>query len=360
MEKITSPLFFMRESPEALEDVLKKKIRKLKKSNEKLHLEKKLAIQQTGLSPELELVTVLKKSQEKIKIKLTDMLTYDLELLKKNQGNAPTFLKKYHEKVLSFLSEIHEREELFFTSQLNSEKVVQEEKIKRLTAIGGLSARIAHDIRNPMSVIKNTLELLKMELDVKHNEKIQNKFERIDRAIIRINHQVENVLDSIRNKPLQFENTSLSSILNYVIDKINIPSDVTINLPKNDVKVFCDFEKLEVLFINLITNSIQAMDNEGKIDITVEEQQDHVLINVIDNGLGIPDELISKIFDPLFTTKETGTGLGLLSCQAIVKQHGGKIDVTSLAGKRTVFRIKLPKNLEIPSIPNVTHSLKPG
>jgi len=229
-------------------------------------------------------------------------------------------------------------------------KQVQEEKIKRLTAIGELSARIAHDLRNPMSVIKNTLELLKMELDVKHNEKIQNKFERIDRAVIRINHQVENVLDFIRSKPLQFENTSLSSILNYVIDKINIPSDVTINLPKNDVKVFCDFEKLEIVFINLITNSIQAMANTGEINIRCIDEESQIIIEIEDFGPGISEENLSKIFDPLFTTRQIGTGLGLPSCKNIVEKHGGTIEVKSRIDEGTTFVIKLPKKLNLVTV----------
>ena len=231
-----------------------------------------------------------------------------------------------------------------------AKKEAQDEKIKRLTAIGELSARLAHDLRNPMSVIKNTIELLEVELDVKHDPSLTKKFERISRAITRINHQVEDVLDFVKDKPLQFENTSLTSILNFVIDEINVPSDVTINLPKNDVKIYCDFEKLEVVFINLITNAIQAMANQGEINIRIIEEENQAIVEFQDSGLGIPEENLSKIFDPLFTTKQVGTGLGLPSCKNIVEKHNGTIEVKSRIGEGTTFVIHLPKKLNLVTV----------
>jgi len=227
---------------------------------------------------------------------------------------------------------------------------ILEEKIKRLTSIGELSARIAHDLRNPMSVIKNTIELVEEELDVKHDVSLSKKFKRIERAITRINHQVENVLDFVKSKPLQFENTSLSSILNYVIDKINVPSDVTINLPKNDVKIYCDFEKLEVVFINLIANAIQAMSNHGEINVRFTDEENQTVIEIQDSGPGVPSELLPKIFDPLFTTRQVGTGLGLPSCKNIVEKHNGTIEVKTKLGEGTTFVIKLPKKFNLVTV----------
>jgi len=227
---------------------------------------------------------------------------------------------------------------------------VQEEKTKRLTAIGELSARIAHDLRNPMSVIKNTMELVEDELNVESSPSLSKKFKRINRAITRINHQVDNVLDFVKNKPLQFENTSLSSILDFVIDKINVPSDVTINLPKNDTEIFCDFEKLEIVFLNLITNAIQAMSNKGEIDIRFTDEESQVIIEIEDFGPGIPEKNRSQIFDPLFTTRQVGTGLGLPSCKNIVEKHGGTIEVKSRIDEGTTFVIKLPKKIDLVTV----------
>ena len=229
-------------------------------------------------------------------------------------------------------------------------KEVEKEKIKRLTAIGELSARIAHDLRNPMSVIKNTMEIVEMDPDIRSNKKIQSKFDRINRAITRINHQVENVLDFVRDKPLTLENTSLKSILSFVIDRINVPKEVKINLPENDVDINCDFEKLEIVFVNLITNAIQAMSNKGEINITINDEGDYNVVKVNDSGPGIPEDHLPKVFDPLFTTRQIGTGLGLPSCKTIVEKHGGTIEIETEIGKGTTFVIKLPKKTNLVTV----------
>ena len=230
------------------------------------------------------------------------------------------------------LSEIHE-----------AKKEIQNEKLKRLTSIGELSARIAHDLRNPLSVLKNTFELLELDLSEVKTESIKNKMSRIERAITRMNHQVENVLDYVKEKPLKLETTSINSILHYVLERINIPLDIVINLPKDDLKIKCDFEKLEIVFINLITNAIQVMSNKGEINIRTEFVGNTCVIDVEDNGPGVPSELIEKIFDPLFTTRQIGTGLGLPSCKTIVEAHKGTIKVVSSLGKGAIFRIELPQ-----------------
>lgn len=224
-----------------------------------------------------------------------------------------------------------------------AKKQIQEEKLKRLTAIGELSARIAHDLRNPLSVLKNTIELLQLDLSEIQNAKVQNKFDRIKRAITRINHQVENVLDFVKEKPLKLESSSVNSVLSFVIDRINVPPNVIINMPNRDLKIMCDFEKLEIVFVNLLTNAIQMMSNKGEITIRSRPIDDNCVIEIEDTGPGIPTEHLEKIFDPLFTTRQIGTGLGLPSCKTIIEAHKGKISVTSLPGKGAIFRIELPQ-----------------
>jgi signal transduction histidine kinase len=102
----------------------------------------------------------------------------------------------------------------------------------------------------------------------------------------------------------------------------------------------CDAEKIEVAIANLLTNSIQAMDGEGTINIRVNDYDKFYIIEIEDSGPGIPEEILSKIFDPLFTTKPKGTGLGLATVKNIVEQHGGSIYVKN---KPTIFTISLPK-----------------
>lgn len=216
------------------------------------------------------------------------------------------------------------------------------DNITRLVAIGELAARLAHDLRNPLSVIKNTVEIMEHKPKLRIEERIIY-FNRLHRAVDRISHQIEDVLDFVRPLSLTFGNYLLNDILSSAIEKISKPDLVTINLPKNFVQLVCDSIKLEVVFTNLIMNAIQAMNNAGQVDIRITDHDKFVTIQITDTGCGIPQNIISKIFEPLFTTKQAGTGLGLASCKKIIEQHDGTIDVTSTEGKGTTFTIKLPK-----------------
>jgi len=126
------------------------------------------------------------------------------------------------------------------------------------------------------------------------------------------------------------------------IEKISIPSYVETKISKNDVKINCDPVKLDIVFINLIVNSIQAMPNDGELTIEISSKGDFALLKFSDTGKGIPNDVIQKVFDPLFTTKQMGTGLGLASCKNIIEQHKGEISVSN---DPTTFTITLPKNL---------------
>ena len=217
---------------------------------------------------------------------------------------------------------------------------------EKLSAIGELSARIAHDMRNPLSVIKNSAEIIKRSQNMDSNTKIN--WERLERGIYRISHQVDDVLDYVKPSPLKKKPTKISGIIQDAYERIAVPDKIKINLPKTDVTIPCDHDKLETVFVNLIMNSIQAIgDKTGNISINlIEESEDVVLITVHDNGPGIPQKLIRKIFDPLFTTRQIGTGLGLPSCKNIIEKHGGSIDVSSGRGKGTTFLIRLPTKTE--------------
>lgn len=103
----------------------------------------------------------------------------------------------------------------------------------------------------------------------------------------------------------------------------------------------CDSKKLETVFVNLITNAIEVIESKGQIDIRLIDKNDYVLIEIEDSGPGIPENILPKIFEPLFTTKQTGIGLGLPSCKNMTEQHGGIITVKT---NPTVFTIKLPKD----------------
>jgi signal transduction histidine kinase len=163
-----------------------------------------------------------------------------------------------------------------------------------------------------------------------------------------MSHQVDDVLDFVKTAPIKKSPTKISSIIQNSIERIVIPEKIKITLPKTDCTIPCDDKRLEIVFVNLIMNAIQAIDkNEGEIHINlIDESDDVALIIVKDTGPGIPKHLLSKIFDPLFTTRQIGTGLGLPSCKNIIEKHGGTIDVSSIGGKGATFLIRLPKKTE--------------
>ena len=218
----------------------------------------------------------------------------------------------------------------------SSKKAIQQEKF---SSIGELSSRLAHDIRNPLTVIKATIDL--MENDSEKNEKNNLRFASISESVERITHQVENVLDFVREKPITLEFHHVSEILKNTLSRIPNLDPTKISLPKNDAKILCDLHMIEVVFVNLIMNSLQATKNKGDIKISLKELDDVVQIEVEDTGEGIPKDVLSKIFEPLFTTKQEGTGLGLASCKKIIEQHSGTIFVKN---NPTTFTITLPKS----------------
>ncbi|HKU32505.1 MAG TPA: ATP-binding protein [Candidatus Nitrosotalea sp.] len=217
----------------------------------------------------------------------------------------------------------------------------EQQKIKRISDIGVLSARIAHDLKNPLSVIKNSIELLKMRT-TSLDDRTKKDYERIERATVRIAHQIDEVLEYVWPKPLEFSDSSLLDIFQTVISKINV-QQVAIDLPRTDVNILCDASKLEIVFSNLILNAIQAMNGMGNIHIRTKNEEKTTIIEVEDTGHGIPQDLLPRIFEPLFTTRQIGTGLGLVSCKNIIEKHGGSIEIKTQMDKGTTFIINLPK-----------------
>ena len=200
-------------------------------------------------------------------------------------------------------------------------KLIKQEK---LSSIGELASRLAHDIRNPLTVIKVTLDVIKAKNKNLTPEDIE-KFERVDTAMYRITHQIDNVLDFIKGKPLKFKKYQINDIIDSAIEDLPKSENIKIEIVYEKSEIECDFEAMKVVLLNLIINSIHAIKDDGKIKIISKIRGDKVIIQIEDNGPGIPVDILDKIFEPLFTTKEEGTGLGLVSCKSLIEQHHGRI-----------------------------------
>jgi signal transduction histidine kinase len=215
-------------------------------------------------------------------------------------------------------------------------------KKDKMYTIGEMSSRLAHDLQNPLTIIKNTIELLNLK-NPNQDKATKESYDRIARSATKMSEQIRGVLDFVRTSNLIMEKTSILDLLKNVIKDLAIPKHSKIILPDKDVDVYGDVKQLETVFSNLILNAIQAKDNEGKVMIQASEVDDYTIIDVIDNGHGITKENLPRIFEPLFTTKPGGTGLGLASVKTIIENHGGTIECSSIVNKGTVFTIRLPK-----------------
>jgi signal transduction histidine kinase len=216
-------------------------------------------------------------------------------------------------------------------------------KSERFSAIGELASRISHDIRNPLSNIHMSIELIKNSApETKVTDDIINeKLELVSKNVERISHQINDVLGFIQNRQIKRENVNISSCLHETIESLHIPNNIVIKSPKIEKIVSADFFQLQIVFNNLLLNGIQAIGTDnGEILIRFSEEEDNEIIEFENSGPSIPEEILPHVFDSLVTTKQVGTGLGLVSCKTIIENHKGQITVRN---NPTVFTILLPK-----------------
>lgn len=212
-------------------------------------------------------------------------------------------------------------------------------KSERLATIGTMASRIAHDLKQPLTIMYTYAEMLTPEILSKLDSKDKEKWLRLQNSIFDMNRIIEDVLDFARTTEIKKKKSSLLSILRLALNHVKSSYGIEINLPEKDISLNCDSRKIEGVMSNLLNNAVQALDEQGEIDVSISSDSKFVIIRIKDSGSGIPDENLDKIFEPMFTTKKTGTGLGLVICKSIVEQHGGTITVSN---KPTTFTIKLP------------------
>ena len=281
-----------------------------------------------------DLISSLSKKNEELEIS-----NKQLQAQKEENSKLTKDLRSNLEKVVLKEKEL-ELQRDYLTRQVD-EKSNELMKSEKLAIIGELASRMAHDLRNPLSTIKNTIELMESKPKLKIEEKLQY-YGRLRRAMNRMSHQVDDVLDFVRTSELKLQPYSVIDIIESVKDSITIPNDVVINVDRENVRINCDYRKIEAVFTNLLLNAVQAVENKGSVRIRIIDNVSDVLVAFEDSGPGIEAENMRKIFEPLFTTKQLGTGLGLSICKSIVEQHGGSISVKN---NPTTFLIRLPKNL---------------
>ncbi len=225
---------------------------------------------------------------------------------------------------------------------------VQEKLIRseRLAAVGELASGVGHELRNPLNVMRNCAYLLNMTVSDKSDEEAANTLKVLDKQVDIANKIVTDLLDFTRITPPSPDRVDLNTLINESLSWITVPEQVTVNSNINGhpMHVRTDAEQISRVFANIISNAIQAMNaKDGQLDIdTGAEDDGFVWIKFQDNGCGIPEDNLDKIFEPLFTTKPKGIGLGLAITKRLVEQNGGKIEIASQTGQGTTFTVKLP------------------
>lgn len=217
-------------------------------------------------------------------------------------------------------------------------------QIEKLAAAGRLVRTLAHEVRNPLNNINMSVEQLRNEV----SEDLAFYLHIIYKNSNRINDLIKELLDFSKPGELTFQKRSLQSIIDKTIsqalDRI-ILKHVNLQL-KYDPKpafIMADENKLSIAFLNLIINAIEAMqEHTGKLRIEITHGTSIHFVSIIDNGCGIPPENLSKLFEPYFTSKRNGVGLGLVSTLNIIKSHKGNIEVQSKVNAGTTFNILFP------------------
>ena len=231
---------------------------------------------------------------------------------------------------------VKQNEDLMSKVESKSNDLVKSE---RLATIGTMASRVAHDLKNPLTIMHTYAEMLTPEILSKLESKDKEKWFRMQNSIFDMNRIIEDVLDFARTTEIKKKSTSFLSVLKLAMNHVKSSYGITINLPEKDFTINCDPRKIEGVLSNIINNAVQALDGQGEIDIEVSSDSEFLTVQIKDSGPGISEDNLGKIFEPMFTTKTTGTGLGLVICKSIIEQHGGTISVSN---KPTTFTITLP------------------
>jgi PAS domain S-box-containing protein len=233
--------------------------------------------------------------------------------------------------------------------ELVDERTKQLKDAERLAAIGQTAGMIGHDIRNPLQAIAGELFLMKQDVDGSPDSQCKRSLEEslvsIQEQVDYMNKIISDLQDFARPLKPELVEVELCSAIPQLVATVNVPDNIQAmaecdtELPK----IKLDLTFLKRILVNLATNAIQAMPDGGKLTIKASQEANTVSITVTDTGVGIPDAVKPKIFQPLMTTKSKGQGFGLAVVKRLVEAQGGTITFESKVGEGTQFKLSFPK-----------------
>jgi signal transduction histidine kinase len=235
--------------------------------------------------------------------------------------------------------ELREKTRLLMEAQ---EELVRREK---LAVLGQVADSVGHELRNPLGVMNNAVYYLQTVL-ADADESTKEYLNIIRDEIAATDRIVSDLLDAVRTSPPRPEITGIAQLFDHVMRRCIVPPSVTLraDIPASLSMLRVDAMQIQQAFQNLICNSVEAMPEGGVLEIRARESEagGSVTVSVRDTGVGMTPEQLDKLFQPLFTTKARGIGLGLMVVKNLIEANGGRIEVQSEAGKGTQFSVILP------------------
>jgi two-component system, sporulation sensor kinase E len=254
------------------------------------------------------------------------------------------------EKILEFTlkNNINENMNLAVFRDVTEKRELEEQlrKSDTLNVVGELAAGIAHEIRNPMTALKGFIQLL--EGSVKDDFSMY--FNVITSELKRIESIITEFLVLARPQAIKYLKKDIGTIMKETIDLLSAQAilvnvQMRLEVEKDLPLIYCEPNQLKQVFINVLKNAIEVMTKGGKIDVKINRKdENHLCVSITDRGSGISEDKIKRLGQPFYTTKERGTGLGLMVSYKIIEEHRGTVDVESEEGEGTTFHITLPIN----------------
>ena len=221
----------------------------------------------------------------------------------------------------------------------------QMSRAEHLATLGELATGLAHEIRNPLAGIAGVIEIIGRDLPESSPARAMVKDVRLE--INQINRILTDLLETARPHPPQILRSDLNTTVEHAVmlarqQVLSKPIRIEIFHSPDLAEVEHDSDQIHQVVLNLLLNAVQAIEGSGAVTVTLGSRENFASISVTDTGRGMSEQQLAQIFRPFFTTKGSGTGLGLSLAQRIVQEHHGRIEVTSEAGKGSTFEVLLP------------------
>jgi len=286
-------------------------------------------------------MTERRRMEQEIRDKNEQLETMNEELRTANEELQATGeeLRTTNEELQTSNEELRETQEQLIRSE-------------KLAAIGQLAGGVGHELRNPLGAIKNAVyyvkgKVAKSELGQKEPRVIEF-LDIADDEVNSSNKIINDLLGFSRVGKPAVSPARIKEVIDDALSHLTIPENIEMvkKLDAGLPEVNIDTDQTRQVLVNMIMNAVQAMPEGGRLAVSTREKGKFLEVEISDTGCGIPKEAIGKIFDPLFTTRAKGIGLGLAVCKAVIDRHQGYIEVESEVGKGATFTIRLPLKVE--------------